>query len=155
MSRILNLAQTFSENAKQDSEIMTEKVKLAIEQHENDLKAQLADASRSLSESIQAEQTKLIRRTVSVWKLPFIILGLLVLILAGISLFLTYWSVNEYQNLTEWKRSAEIYQTQSHNIKLTHCTMDDQSKRPCVAVDPAYQNENWGGKNEAYRILAK
>ncbi|WP_415891084.1 MbeB family mobilization protein, partial [Providencia rettgeri] len=96
MSRILNLAQTFSENAKQDSEIMTEKVKLAIEQHENDLKAQLADASRSLSESIQAEQTKLIRRTVSVWKLPFIILGVLVLILAGISLFLSYWSVNEY-----------------------------------------------------------
>ncbi|MEX9297415.1 MbeB family mobilization protein, partial [Providencia alcalifaciens] len=34
MSRILNLAQTFSENTKQDSEIMTEKVKLAIEQHE-------------------------------------------------------------------------------------------------------------------------
>jgi len=155
MSRILSLAQTFSENAKQDSEIMTEKVKLAIEQHENDLKAQLADASRNLSESIQAEQTKLIRRTVSVWKLPFIILGVLVLILAGISLFLTYWSVNEYQNLTEWKRSAEIYQTQSHNIKLTNCTMDDKSKRPCVAVDPEYQNENWGGKNEAYRILAK
>ena len=155
MSRILNLAQTFSENAKQDSEIMTEKVKLAIEQHEKDLKAQLADVSRNLSESIQAEQTKLIRRTVSVWKLPFIILGALVLILAGISLFLTYWSVNEYQNLTEWKQSAEIYQTQSHNIKLTNCTMDDKSKRPCVAVDPVYQNENWGGKNEAYRILAK
>ena len=155
MSRILNLAQTFSENAKQDSEIMTEKVKLAIEQHENDLKAQLADASRHLSESIQAEQTKLIRRTVSVWKLPFIILGVLALILAGISLFLTYWSVNEYQNLTEWKRSAEIYQTQSHNIKLTNCTMDDKSKRLCVAVDPKYKTESWGEKNEPYKILAK
>ncbi|MDC5893134.1 MbeB family mobilization protein [Proteus mirabilis] len=142
MSRILNLAQTFSENARQDSEIMTEKVKLAIEQHENDLKAQLADASRSLSESIQAEQMKLIRRTVSVWKLPFIIMGVLMIILAGISLFLTYWSVSEYQNLTEWKRSAEIYQTQ-------------KSKRLCAAVDPKYQSENWGEKNEPYRILAK
>jgi len=127
---------------------MTEKVKLAIEQHENDLKAQLADASRNLSESIQAEQTKLIRRTVSVWKLPFIILGVLVLILAGISLFLTYWSVNEYQNLTEWKRSAEIYQTQSHNIKLTNCTMDDKSKRPCVAVDPDIRTKTGAGRTK-------
>ena len=123
--------------------------------YEQDFKSQLADASRHLSESIQAEQTKLIRRTVSVWKLPFIILGVLVLILAGISLFLTYWSVNEYQNLTEWKRSAEIYQTQSHNIKLTNCTMDDKSKRLCVAVDPKYKTESWGEKNEPYQILAK
>ncbi|WP_409339373.1 MbeB family mobilization protein [Providencia rustigianii] len=146
MSRILNLAQTFSENAKQDSEIMTEKVKLAIEQHENDLKAQLADASRNLSESIQAEQTKLIRRTVSAWKLPFIILGVLVLILAGISLFLTYWSVSEYQNMTGWKRSAEIYQTQSKHIRFTTCTMDDKSERACVEVDPKYKTESWGEK---------
>ena len=85
----------------------------------------------------------------SVWKLPFIILGVLVSDIGrDQSVSHVTGRANEYQNLTEWKRSAEIYQTQSHNIKLTNCTMDDKSKRPCVAVDPVYQNENWGGRTK-------
>ncbi|HGJ5884836.1 MbeB family mobilization protein [Arsenophonus sp.] len=154
MSRILDLDETFSQRAQQDSEIMTEKVKLAIEQHERDLKVQLQNASRNLSESIRTEQTRLIRRTVSAWKLPFIILLLLALILMICNLLIGYWAKEEYQNMKAWERSSRIYQKESNHIKLSNCTMDDKTTRVCVAVDPKYEKQVWGQK-ETLKILAR
>ncbi|WP_407079690.1 MbeB family mobilization protein [Candidatus Williamhamiltonella defendens] len=146
MSRILDLAETFSQSVRQDSEIMTEKVKLAIEQHERDLKVQLQNASRNLSESIRTEQIRLIRRTVIAWKLPFIILLVLALVLMICNLLIGYWAKEEYQNMKAWERSSRIYQKESNYIKLSNCTMDDKTTRACVAVDPKYEKQVWGQK---------
>lgn len=66
--------------------------------------------------------------------------------------------------LAEWLRELALGQKPKRQPKsidpallfeLNRIGVNLKSKRPCVAVDPAYQNENWGGKNEAYRILAK
>ncbi|MFQ1009096.1 MbeB family mobilization protein [Gilliamella apicola] len=151
MSKILDLAKDFQKKSQNETQSMNKEVLAVIEQHKNDLIEQLKIANKYIAESIQDEQSKLIKKTIKMYQLPTIIAGTILTIMLILSIYLGYLSNERYQDMKKWERSAEIYQEQSNKIKLTQCKIDEKSK-PCVAVDKNYIDKTWG---DNYKIIER
>ncbi|MFQ0993383.1 MbeB family mobilization protein, partial [Gilliamella apicola] len=70
MSKILDLAKDFQKKSQNETQSMNKEVLAVIEQHKNDLIEQLKIANKYIAESIQDEQSKLIKKTIKMYQLP-------------------------------------------------------------------------------------
>jgi len=76
-------------------------------------------------------------------------------VLLGLSaLYLGYKAYSTWENMNEWKHSAELYKAQSKNIKFFTCTTDDNTNRICVQIDKKYKDQEWGDNLKILTINA-
>ncbi|WP_249961567.1 MbeB family mobilization protein, partial [Histophilus somni] len=143
MNKILDLATKFKETSEKELESTSEIVQNAIKQHEKNLIEQLQHAGSNLAENIQAEQAKLIKSTVRMYRLPIIIALMILALIAITAGVLTWQAKNAYQEMIAWEHSAEIAKEQSGGIKLSTC-QTNKGIKPCVAVDKDLMDKTWG-----------
>lgn len=156
MSNLLQLAQTLQQKSQEELNNTNEMVQNAIKQHEQNLLKQLQDASETIEHAIQSEKTRLIKRTIAFWRLPSLIMGSVFLAALATTGGLVWQAKKTYQAMQDWKQSAENYQAVSQKLKIKNCKINETESKPCIAINPQYQQQSWGdGKKTIMKIIAE
>ena len=161
------LQETFSEHekfiegnlSKQQNviESYTAKLLADVKKSQDNYKSELEKNTTQMISEIQRIQQLRAQQIQRRWTNTTVFMMALSVGFLVLLLILTYMSNSKYNEMKDWKRSAEIYKKESNKIETARCTMEDanQSTRLCVRIDPKYRNQHWGENRDLMIISEK
>ncbi|MDI2113855.1 hypothetical protein [Commensalibacter nepenthis] len=154
MSRLSELIQHAKQSQKQKEEEVEKIIEEKLNKLESNFNARLKQSFGKIDSDLQEQGEKVNQRLLRLYKIPMLCIGGIgVLLVLGV-VYLAYLANGYWDEMNEWKQSAEIYKANSQNILLNKCTMDDKTTRICVQVDPQYKDQEWGNNLKVLTIRA-
>ena len=140
MSKLFELIKQAEQSQKHKEQQVEQEIKARLNKLESDFTSRLEQSFGRINNDLRQQGEKVNQRLLNLYKIPAYCVGGIILILCLAVLYLTHLASNAWEDMREWKKSAELYKAQSQNIVFSKCTMDDKTTRMCVQVDPKYKD---------------